>query len=246
MSVALYNRKQLEIVKLACKDDTRQVMTGLYVDGNTTVITDGHKLIAVKSETETKVEDWPANSIPWKKNDTDPFIISREQVEKALKNIPKKPSMPILEHVAIGKVENDHGKKELSCQTTDLESTDNVEGREIDGTYPDFKKVMPPYLDDKLYQAIGVSAKYLKEICTLLEKYQPRGNKITLHVRKSQAHKVISFPMKISTEEGEVDDIPVTPLPKDDEPDPAHFPIVLTAEDGEGTEVAAVIMPMRL
>ena len=181
----LYNKKQLEIVKYASKDLTRQVLTGLYVDGNTTVVTDGHKIIAVKSEPKPQ-EDWPANSIPWKKKDASPFIISKEQVEKALKNIPKNHCLPILKNVAIGKVDNNEGKKELACQTTDLDNTDKVEGREIDGTFPDFKQVIPDYHNEENYQAIGISAKYLKEVCTLFEKYQDRSNMITLHIRKSK------------------------------------------------------------
>ncbi len=210
----LYNKKQLEIVKIASKDETRPALQGLYIDGDTTVMTDGHKLMTVKSK-PMPTEDWPANSIPWKKN-SEPFIISREQVEKCLKNIPKKSQVKLLLNAAIGKVENEPC---LVCQTTDIYSTDKVEGSEIDAKYPNYKQVIPDYKDNENYQAFGVSARYLKEVCTLLEKYQTASNMITLHVRKKN--------------------------PKSDN-DPARYPIVLTADDGEGTEAMAVIMPMVL
>lgn len=213
----LYNKKQLEIIKLASKDETRMALSGLYIDRDTTVTTDGHKLVTVKSQPKPQ-EDWPANSIEWKKNDSDPFIISREQVEKAIKNIPRKMAMPILSNVAIGKVENDEGRKELACQTTDLENTDKVEGREVDGKFPNYKQVIPPYLDTELYQAIGISAKYLKEVCTVMEKYREGSSKITLHIAKETKK----------------------------QKEPAALPIVLTSDDGEGTEIMAVIMTMRL
>ncbi len=217
----LYNKKQHEIVKIASKDKTKPALQGLYIDGDTTVMTDGRKLMTVKSN-PMPTEEWPANSIPWK-IDPDPFIISREQVEKSLKNIPRKPDFPILGNVAIGKVVNDTGLKELACQTTNLENTDKVEGREIDAKYPNYKQIIPPYKDEELYQAIGISATYLKEVCTLLEKYKERSRMITLHVRKKYI-----------------------PYNEKDKKTVADFPIVLTADDGEGTEAMAVIMPMVL
>lgn len=217
----LYNKKQLEIVKITTKDENRPTLQGLYIDGDTTVMTDGHKLMTVKSP-PMPTEDWPANSIPWK-IDNEPFIISREQVEKSLKNIPRKPDFPILGHVAIGKVVNDKGLKEIACQTTNLENTDKVEGREVDGKYPNYKQIIPPYLDEELYQAIGISATYLKEVCTLLEKYKERSRMVTLHVRKKYI-----------------------PYNDEDKKTVADFPIVLTADDEEGTEAMAIIMPMKL
>lgn len=216
----LYGKKQLEIIKLASKDETRQALAGMFIDRDTTVITDGHKLVTVKSQPKPQ-EDWPANSIPWNKEDSDPFIISREQVEKAIKNIPKlgkHDPNKILRNVAIGKVLNDQGRKELACQTTDLDNIDNVAGREIDGKFPNYKQVIPDYMDETKYQPIGISATYLKEICAVFEKYQEGSRMITLHIAK-QTKK---------------------------QKQPENYPIVLTANDGEGTEAMAVIMPMRL
>jgi len=212
----LYGRRQLEIIKLASKDETRTALCGLYIDRDTTVITDGHKLVTITSQPKPQ-EDWPANSIPWEKDDSAPFIISREQVEKALKNLPRKASMPILQNVAIGKIENEEGRKDVACQTTDLDNTDKVEGREIEATFPNYKQVIPPYLDDTLYQSIGISAGYLKEICTVLEKYN-NSKKVVLHIAKETKKQTM----------------------------PENQPIVLTADDEEGTEAMAVIMPMKL
>lgn len=43
----LFNRKQLENIKMASKDETRLALNGLLIEGNSTIATDGHKLMKV-------------------------------------------------------------------------------------------------------------------------------------------------------------------------------------------------------
>jgi len=220
----LFNKKQLEHIKLASKDETRQVLCGLRIEGDSTVSTDGHRLMKVTWNKPRDIEDWPANGIKWTKKDK-PFILPRSTVEKALRNIPKRPAYPILENVAIGlKDTNGKGPDKFVVQTSDLENTDNVEGKTVEGKYPDYKQIMPDYenlIQEPLslevnpnpapqYIKVGLNARYLKEICTQLEKYKDRSHMITLHVKE------------------------------------ADSPVCITADDGEGTEAVAVVMPMKL
>jgi len=88
----IYNKKQLEIIKLASKDEIKTSLNGLYVDGEITVATNGHMLLMVKSE-QMPVNDWPISEIKWSNNDK-PFIIPFKTIEKVLKNIPKKVNLP--------------------------------------------------------------------------------------------------------------------------------------------------------
>ena len=140
----LFNKKQLEIIKFSSTDSTRAALHGLLFDGNKTVATDGHRLVYVESEPEERVE-WQANGVEWSENDK-PFIVHRPTIEKALKNIPKKPDLPVLENAAIGlKVVPTGHPDKVVCQTTDLDNTENVEARTVDGKFPSYEQVIPDF-----------------------------------------------------------------------------------------------------
>lgn len=184
----LLNKKNLEIIKIASADQTRLALNGLYVDGDTTVATDGHRVIRVQTQSPA-VEDWPANGVKWDKEE--PFIMDKKTVEKALKNIPKKTDLPILQNVGVGLIHTDqYDPKKIVCQTTDLDTTDNVESKPIDGIYPDYKRIIPDYEDKEQYQCVAISAKYLKEVCMILEKYQEKSSRIQLYI-KDENHSIV-------------------------------------------------------
>ena len=205
----LFNRKQLENIKLASKDETRQSLNGLRIEGNSTIASDGHKLMRVTWTKPLDVKDWPANGVEWTKKDK-PFTLPRSTVEKALKNIPKRCAMPILENVAIGlKKTTAQDPDKFVVQTTDLENTDNVEGKTVIGQYPDYEKCIPDYKNPKDYRKVGLSAKHLKDICAQLEKYAD-SKMVTLYMGNEKE------------------------------------PVVITADDHEGTEAMALLMPMQL
>lgn len=222
----LFNRKQLEIVKVACRDINRQALNGIHVDGNVAIVSDGHTLLRVESEQVASVE-WPANGVKWSDNDK-PFTIPLATAEKALKNIPKKVGGKILTSIAIGLKEVPTGEPDrVVCQTTDMDITDNVESVTVDGKFPDFKRVIPEVEDNPEYQRVGISAKYLMDMCSLLGGYNPKSKIITLYVKKDTPE-VNGPKYSESAKLGE------------------HYPVVLTADDGEGNKATAVIMPMRL
>ena len=198
----LFTEKQLEIVKLASKDTTRPILEGLHFDGNTTVTTDGHRMLAVTSE-EIDNQEWPVNGIAWNVQEV-PFTLPRKAVEKALKNINKKQDLPILSRVAVGQVPD----SKVSLQTTDLEITDNVATREIEGRFPDYKRIIPDYKTDE-YKVMAINAKYLKELCSILEKYDTDNHKIEIHIKDE------------------------------------NTPMVITADDREGTTALGIIMPVK-
>lgn len=217
----LFNRKQLENIKLASKDDTRMALNGLYFKGNSTISTDGHKLMKVTytpPESESK-EEWPVNGVQWLDSDAS-FILPRSTVEKALQNIPKKDGHPlsILSNVAVGLIQKVDGEpSRATCQTSDLINTNNVEAQIVDVKFPDYERVIPDYENSELkptlylrpdseYRRVGIDAHMLKEICAQLEKYNSKHH-IVLHIGdENQA-------------------------------------VVITANDGAGTEALAVLMP---
>lgn len=219
----LYRRKQLEIFKLAGKDETRIALQGIHIDRDTTTVTDGHKLISVTSQPQPQ-EDWPANGIAWQKH-SKPFVLPKELVEQAIKNLPKGSrfnSNKIIDNVAIGHKE----EGEIVCQTTDLQNTNNIEGMAInpeEHRYPDFKQVIPDYEDSENYACISVNAHYLEEISKLFKKYSDTNCAIKLYIRKKY-----------------------TPLNDKDKKKPEDFSMVITAIDSDDTKGLAVIMPLNM
>lgn len=265
----LFNKKQLENVKMASKDETRQALNGLLIEGNSTIATDGHKLMkvtftpnplsstviekelgkefvdnleiceswALEKHNIKNLEEWPANGIPWANSDK-PFILARSTVEKAIKNIPKRKDLAILQNVAIGlsEVKGLEPFKAV-CQTTDLENTDNVEARTVDGKFPNYKQVLPDFEGSGDFQRVGVDAKHLKDICTQLEKYSDGSVKpITLYIKKDYT---IS---KDFMEESENPlGFPILEVVKGE-----NYSMGITANDYQGTTATAVLMPVKL
>ena len=212
----LLNRKQLEIIKLSSKDETRQALNSLYIYEDTTVTTDGHRMIAVKSNQFNR-EDWPPNGVNWQDDAASgavSFLVDRKTIEDTLKNIPKNPAMPILASAAVGLIEAKDGEPDrVVCQTTDLDRTKNIEARTITGKFPNYKQVIPDYKNEELYISMGINASYLEEVCNLLKKYREKSCAITLYMKKEDANR---------------------------------HSLVITAYDGEGTEATAIIMPYRI
>ena len=217
-----YNKKQLEAVKFVSKDETRQGLSGLLFEENRVVATDGHRLMIVnKTPSPDTQECFPPDDI-FSPDKNEPFVVSRKTVEKITKNIPvKMRPNDCLEVIKIGHSVKDH---KIACQAYDLEETTTLETADglKNAKFPNYKQVLPDYTD---YIKIGISAKYLKEVCMALEKYNNNAM-VTLNI----------IPPKISenaedNHEGKYQ---------------ANYPIVITADDGEGTTAEAVIMPMRL
>ena len=266
----LFNQKQLENIKMACKDDTRPHLNGLFIEGNSTIATDGHRLmkvsfnpeplkkkvlykelgedfaddkelgksLALEKYNKKMAMEWPANGVKWDTS-TKPFTLPRSTVEKALKNIPKKVDMAILKNVAIGLEFDKKGKAvKAVCQTTDLENTDNVQGRLVDGKFPNYKQVLPDF-ENGDYQRVSVNAKYLKEVCAQLEKYNDGNHPIILHLKKDK----LSCSVENDRESSQFNPffMPVIEAELGE-----HFSMGVTADDKEGTDAVAVIMPVRI
>lgn len=184
----LFTRRQLEIIKFASKEKDRPKINGLRFEPGLTVATDGSLLICVRAE-QIQGEVWPANAIPWCKVEK-PFTIGRQAVERALMSMPSKAEISVLKKIAVGRIE-DGGKAIL--QSTDLEITVNTETILDDQDFPEYEKVIPDY--SKFFK-LKMSAKYLKEVCSALEKYQDSGC-VTLHIDTSKENR----PLMVTAED---------------------------------------------
>lgn len=211
----LLNKKHLEIIKIASKDDHRTALQGIYVEAGRTTVTDGHRLMSVHSY-HTDTDEKLAPFIQWSP-DKKPFVLPPVTVKEVLKNMPKKirkgeePSK-----IAIGLKKSHNGGPEIiACQANYSNGTETVEGEITATHFPKCEQVIPKIEDlnnPRKYTKTGISAKYLKEICALLETYD-NNHLVTLHIARQ---------------------------------DSENKPIVLTANDFDGTDAMAVIMPMKL
>ena len=226
----LLSGKQLDLHKLVCKDETRKGICGIFINGNEATVTNGHYLMTVKNKANISPDDFPQNGVRWV-GGMDGFILDAETAKQARKTLPKDKHLPpVIKHAAIGLIEDEAGTIKHNIQTTDFETFNNLEPVKIDGNFPDFKRpgIVPDYLNEKLYQRVGVDASYLKQILAEMEKYN-KTPMVTLYICKKDKK---TYRRKLK----------VTETRK-----AGTFPIVVTTQDGDQeNEAMAVIMPMQL
>jgi len=150
----MLNKYNLQIIKIASKDSNRFALEHLKVEKDKTIACDGRRLIEVTRPKVNK-EDFPViPGFPLVEDKV--FYLNESEIKKVLTNLPKKPSLPILNNIGINQQE-----KSTNLLTTDLDSNAVIQCREKDLDYPDTEKVYPQGEHIK----IKVNAKLLKEIC---------------------------------------------------------------------------------
>lgn len=179
-----FTKNQLLVSKACSKDETRQALQGILIEGNKTIATNGH--ILMTSENRAVTEVWPVNSVNWKtpeslvpSDNPGSFILPLDAVKKALKAFPKagKWDTGNTTRLAIG--ETDTG---ITIQNA---NNDKIEAQPIDAKFPDYKQVIP---DTTGYIKIGVSASYMKIICEVMEKAEGSNmNGMILHINPNQS-----------------------------------------------------------
>lgn len=176
----ILDKKHLEIIKIAPKAEERPALAGIYVEEGRTTVTDGHRLLSVHSF-HVDTQEKPPQSIQWD-SDKKPFAIPSSLVKEVLKTIPKKTPGG---KIAVGLKKHHSGEPvTVACVAIDANGAESVEGPINTGRYPNYKQIMPKTKDlnnPYKYKKIGISAKYLKEVCALLEKYD-KNHLVALHV----------------------------------------------------------------
>jgi hypothetical protein len=221
----------LAVTPAVSRDETRYTLNGIYVEpGGTFTATDGHRLHQVK-EAPVGVDDYPScggiedtptpgSTSRWPAL-AQPFIMPRESAVKLEKSLPKGKALakrlPMLEGRALLDTAFTNGNGKARWVSTDLETVNPIECSKIDGSYPDYKQVIPnhpgaigspvgvPSLE------IGFNAEYLLEACRAAIAFSPE--------RKSHAVKLAFWD--------------------------ALKPATLKATNDDGDELTCVVMPMR-
>lgn len=157
---AILLAKEHDITAFVSSDPARPNINGVHFNAakNRLEATDG-RILAVINVVES--EEFP----PVKGGETaQPLacIIPSLTLRKGLANIPKRHSLPILEHAKL----DSNGKVTLT--TTDLDNEQSVTGKPIDGQYPNVDAVIPKQDD---YRAICLDANAVAVICEWAKKH---------------------------------------------------------------------------
>jgi hypothetical protein len=136
----MLNKHNLEIARLASKEESRYVIGGILVTPAETVVTDGHCLVTVSTP------KWPAESFPVidgvvPTEEFEPFILPAKAALEIAKAIPSSTSLLILQHVIVGEEGKD--SKSAVLATTDLDLPRVFRPRKLEGRFPDHKLVIP-------------------------------------------------------------------------------------------------------
>jgi hypothetical protein len=156
----LYNSLNLEVAKIASKLDTKPEIAGVFFTKTKTVATDSFRLIEI-SVPKVKAEDYPITPQGSAMRGCDPFIVEATGLGKI--KLPKNKSLPIVNNFAVKHIDKD----KVEFLTTDLESTQLIQLRRIEGQFPDYEQIFPK---DAPVVEVAVNAAYLSGLLDILGK----------------------------------------------------------------------------
>ncbi len=132
----LISKDQIKVAKLAGTDDSHPLLEQVKIykeDGKiVTVATDSYILAEVIEETPN-AEDYPTITEDQKYTDPEVALVPATVLAELAKKLKVKKTLPILSYGVVEK-----GK----ITTTDLDTTTVLSFKEIEGQYPDYRKLM--------------------------------------------------------------------------------------------------------
>lgn len=152
--------KQHDITAFASTDQSRYVLNGVHFNAEKKRLeaTNGAILITIPV---VESEEFPpvkgaSEALPTSN------IIPTAPFKRALANIPKRSSLPILENALLD------SNAKITLTTTDLDTEQSVTAKPVEGKFPDVDKVVP---DTTGWQAIQLSGEYLSIIADYAKKH---------------------------------------------------------------------------
>jgi hypothetical protein len=172
----LINKQSLEFAsKFVGNNDVRYALSGVLIERDTLVATDGHMLAVVNHGTDCSSADYPAvpnyaypDAVDYYANGVEPIqptLVHVDGVKQITKAMPKlvgraKYNFPVLNNVLID-VERSNLNGSLYAHVTDLENPQALTIKKMDGRFPDYKGIMP---QDAPCYSVSVNPAYLKQI----------------------------------------------------------------------------------
>ena len=181
----MLNKYNLQIASLLEKEDdfTLNVQHIIKVTKDKTIATDKRLLIEV-TRPDLPYEEFPETEYEYKQ-DRD-FYLTKNEVIKIEKLIPRSKGLPILENVMVSQKEN-----KTILVTTDLDNAFTMSVKNRDIKYPKTDEIYPK---ESPVVTFIVNAKRLKEIATQVEKFSDKEEKpIAISIYQNEFQKFIKF-----------------------------------------------------
>lgn len=195
----LLNKQSLGIAKLAPKEESRYTLNSILVTDKETVTTDGHMLTRVSHSAKMQAETFPV--VPGQTgapNGKGPIIIPASVALDALKTIPKKATIPILNNVAVYQSED---RETTTLVTTDMDSPRSYAIRKQTGQFPSWEAV---WTSKKPSAEVTLDAKLLLQIAkAAVEFHDDKDQPASLRIQVFDAQTAVRFDIdNTETEQG--------------------------------------------
>lgn len=140
----LINKKHLAVLGAVSTDEKRYILNGVKFEETKTglkaIATDGRVLAIVESTDDPKCSEYPTiQGIEAAKNTADSALVPTQAIRNVLKSWPKTSrTLPILDNAIVKFTD-----KVSTFATTDLESPNIVEAKNIEGQFPNYEQIIP-------------------------------------------------------------------------------------------------------
>lgn len=171
----LISKDQIRVAKLAGTDDVRPMLQRVKVykeDGKVVVVaTDSYILGEIIEPDNTPIDDYPLLADGKKYEDPKEVLVPATVLTELGKRLKKKNVLPILN---LGVVEKN------KVTTTDLDVATTLTFHDIEGAYPDYRKLMDGY-KDRGTVSLTVNPKLLVRALSM---FTEDSVQVTIHVDK--------------------------------------------------------------
>lgn len=176
----LLNKHNLNIAKIASREESRYTLKAIQVTDRETVVTDGHRLVRVTLPTECKPGDFPQLEGFTPNGNGTPFLLDRDTALQATKLIPKKTTIPILNHAAVSACKGEDGQvQQIQVCVTDLDHTQVLRPKPDNGRFPAWECVLPA---GEPLAEVCLDASYIEELGKLLREFGGSGLAVRIRV----------------------------------------------------------------
>jgi hypothetical protein len=173
-NAVLLNAHSLAVAEFASKEESRYTLKAVQVTMEEVVATDGSCLVRV-DHPQTKLDQFPNVPGAVKTVEAESFLLERDAALSVAKTIPKKTTIPILNHARVGVDEEGN----IQAVTTDLETHRPVTIRKVTGQFPNWKRLWPK---NPPKVKIGLSANYLAQLAKAAAKYSDRSGYMEISI----------------------------------------------------------------
>ena len=193
----MLNKHNLNVAKLAAKDESRYTLTGIRVSPDETMCTDGHQLTRVTTP-KVNVDDFPAGEGFTATAKWEPFILDAKAALTIAKAIPNGSTIPILHHAAIGEATNVNGHAQI--MVNDLESPQVFTPRKIDGQFPDVERVLDGVPEDKADVVVGLGFDVLLPVLREMKRFAGNVRAFKMSIYLPKDGKVVDSGIRLDCE----------------------------------------------